>query len=382
MQCRYHQDRNTCSQILNNIIDRFKPCIEITKELIEVEDYSGIIVIDGKFVPCKEKIKEAGREDKYHSRYCLRYPKTEDDVIPRSKKRRKIKKGFTWMIYTDYPSHDIPELVVGRSENTEDYGTGFKHLKEIGYPLKAITCDKREAIVIALRRYFLQVLVQYCIKHYLAEIQKNLKILNYRRSVKSIINKIEKINYDGCAYLRDNSRKKTIRLVNQLLKLEFQYEIINDFYETLIELLWAESIKQRDSKRRYLENTFFAKYFPLETLKNYQKRIMKVYYRFLEDEKYLFTSLEHPELDIPRTTNINEGYNNQIENRIFSIRGFETIKTCKDYGNALILKRRFRKFTDCKGKFKHLNGKSPLEIAGADTGKIKNWIRFSIKKKG
>lgn len=350
-------------QILNETLGNLKPCRQITEELVDPKSYLGILVVDGKFVPCKEEIK-----------------KTKEDFVPRSKKRRKINNGMVWIPFTDYHTHDIPEFVAGKSENITDFRRGFRSLKLLGYPLKSVTSDKNQRLVGALFTEYKDVLLQYCIKHYLSEIQRKLSILGFRRTIKSIEKKIEDLNYDGCALQRRGSRKKTIRLVNQCLRLCYQYENLNDFYETMIEMLYAKSIKQRDSKRRYLEKTFFKKHFPLEKSKTYRKRILKVYNQFREDEKYLFTSLENQDLDIPRTTNLNEGYNNQLENRIFSIRGFETIKTCEDYGNALILKRRFKKFTDCKKKFKHLNGKSPLEIAGDSTCKIKDWIRFSSKK--
>ena len=72
----------------------------------------------------------------------------------------------------------------------------------------------------------------------------------------------------------------------------------------------------------------------------------------------------HPELDIPRTTNLIEGWNSTtMELRISSIRGFKKEKYARNYINAIILKYRFHTFKDCKTKFKKLNGKSPLEIA-------------------
>lgn len=361
---RYDCDRDTGSKILNEILSNLKPCSQITKELVDPQNYSGNLIVDGKFVPCKEEIK-----------------KTEEDFIPRSKKRRKIKNGMVWIPFSDYHSHDIPELITARSENVIDFKRGFESLKLLDYPLVSATMDKNGRAVSALFQVFKDALLQYCIKHYLSEIQRKLSILSFRRTLKSIEKKIEDLNYDGKALLRRRSRQKTIRLINQYLKLDFQYENLNDFYETMVEMLYAKDIKQRDGKKRYLESTFFLKHFPLETSKTYRKRIIKVYEQFKEDERYLFTSLEHPGLNIPKTTNLNEGYNNQLENRIFSIRGFETIKTCKDYGNALILKRRFKKFTDCKKNFKHLNGKSPLEIVGVKTDKIKDWIRFSLSKK-
>jgi hypothetical protein len=64
----------------------------------------------------------------------------------------------------------------------------------------------------------------------------------------------------------------------------------------------------------------------------------------------------------PITSNIIEGMNSHIEARLHSLRSFQTVEYAKLWFNGYILKRRFTKFTDCRGKFKHLNGKTGLEM--------------------
>jgi len=63
------------------------------------------------------------------------------------------------------------------------------------------------------------------------------------------------------------------------------------------------------------------------------------------------------------------------------MRGFESEETAKNYLNALVLKRRFSILTSCKKRFKHLNGKSPLEhSSGGNSATLKDWVRFCIRK--
>lgn len=360
---RYGSNRQDIGNRITKIIRSFKTCGRVTEELVDAASYQGILVLDGKFVPCKA--------DAVASR---------DGVLPRSKKRRKIQHGMAWLLYTDYHTHDIPVFIAASSENTYDARLGFKALKALRYPLVSVTCDKSPRLIAAVMAEYPRVLVQYCIRHYIVDLQRKLKILNYRRIIEGMAKKFDEINYDSRAFIRGSSRTRAVRLTNQMLCRIGQYEIINDFYETAVGMISAKNIQQKDSKRRYLEEIFFKKYFPLEPSKTYRARMLKTYQQICKDEQHLFIHLEHPKFGIPSTTNLNEGYNSQLENRIFSIRGFESIDTCACYGNALILKRRFQRFTDCKKKFKHCNGKSPLELAGVDTGKIKNWIRFSIKK--
>ena len=87
------------------------------------------------------------------------------------------------------------------------------------------------------------------------------------------------------------------------------------------------------------------------------QKIQDRYQNYYDKRDQIIACIQYPELDIPRTTNLIEGFNSTtLEIRLSSIRGFEKTNTAEGYINALILKRRFQKFTDCKGKFKSLNG--------------------------
>ena len=62
----------------------------------------------------------------------------------------------------------------------------------------------------------------------------------------------------------------------------------------------------------------------------------------------------------PVTTNLIEGLNGHLESRLFALRSFQTIEHARLWFNGYVLKRRFTKFTDCRGKFRYLRGKSGL----------------------
>ena len=117
----------------------------------------------------------------------------------------------------------------------------------------------------------------------------------------------------------------------------------------------------------------------------YAKRIKDRYKDYYEKREWITACIIHPELNIPRTTNLIEGWNSTtIEMRISSIRGFKKEEYARNYINAIILKYRFHKFTDCKKKFKELNGKSPLEISQPLNNlnfdfRTNNWIPFCKK---
>ena len=66
--------------------------------------------------------------------------------------------------------------------------------------------------------------------------------------------------------------------------------------------------------------------------------------------------------DCPNTTNIIESYNSHFQARLKSIRSFQSFESARKWLNAYIIRRRTKKFTDCKKKFKHLNGHAALEL--------------------
>lgn len=68
----------------------------------------------------------------------------------------------------------------------------------------------------------------------------------------------------------------------------------------------------------------------------------------------------------PLTTNLIEGLNGHLESRLQALRSFQTIKYARLWLNGYILKRRFTKFTDCRGKFKYLVGKTGVGMTKKD----------------
>lgn len=64
----------------------------------------------------------------------------------------------------------------------------------------------------------------------------------------------------------------------------------------------------------------------------------------------------------PVTTNIIEGMNAHLEARLQALRSFQSVSYAKLWLNGYVLKRRYTAYTDCKGKFRSLNGKSGVQL--------------------
>ena len=66
---------------------------------------------------------------------------------------------------------------------------------------------------------------------------------------------------------------------------------------------------------------------------------------------------------VPVTTNLIESYNSHLQGRLKTIQSFKSFSYANHWLNGYFLRRRFRIFTDCKGRFRHLNGKSSIQIS-------------------
>lgn len=64
----------------------------------------------------------------------------------------------------------------------------------------------------------------------------------------------------------------------------------------------------------------------------------------------------------PVTTNMIEGLNAHLEARLQALRSFQSVPYAKLWLNGYVLKRRVTKYTDCRGKFRSLNGKTGVEL--------------------
>lgn len=361
--------KKTACKLVNQATEELINSNELTK-LLEPQNYCGILLIDGKYVPVKETSEEKN-----------------PGFIPRSAKRRgKTKKGLVAVVCIDYLTHDIPIYNVCLSENSFDMKKIFLQLKEIRYPLKILICDETMGqIAEVAKEVFPEVIIQICLTHYSKTIERTFVAQAAKRTYRSFQKQLDFLGESFFISTRHLDRGKAVKLTNQMADLEFQYGYLWQVQELFHDLFWQV---HGEKELAEWENNFNER-IGLMDLKNYPygKRIKDRYRDYYEKREQVTASIRHLELDIPRTTNLIEGWNSTtMELRISSIRGFKKEKYAKNYINAIILKYRFHQFKDCKKKFKTLNGKSPLEIAkplntlGFDFH-TNGWIPFCKKLK-
>lgn len=356
--------KKTACKVVNQATEELIHSNDLT-QILNPKNYCGILLIDGKYIP----VKETGEEK-------------DPGFVPRSAKRRgKTKKGLVAVVCIDYLTHDIPIFDVCLSENSFDMRQIFLKLKEMKYPLKILICDETMGqIAEGAKEVFPEVIIQLCLTHYSKSIERTFVGAAAKRTYRALQRKLDLLGKSFFISTHHSDREKAGRLTNQMAELEFQYGYLWQIQDLFHDLFWQVCGEKELAE---WENNFNER-IALMNLKNYPygKKIKARYLDYYEKRENLTASIQHPELDIPRTTNLIEGFNSTtMELRISSIRGFKKEKYARNYINALILKYRFHKFKDCKKKFKGLNGKSPLEIAQplntwGFNFQTNDWIKF------
>lgn len=205
----------------------------------------------------------------------------------------------------DYLTHDIPVFVLTASESYESWLKYFGYLKSIQYPMVILICDDNENIKQAAKYIFPNVIIQTCQNHFLENIRRDLQV-----------------------------------------RTEEKYQ---QFVFDLKSELFFNKIHRQDFEQRAFK--LFKKYEHDFIAVSYLLRIQKY-----TQELTAASLIKHA----PRTTNLMELYNSHLEARLKSIKDFKSFESAKIWLNAYIIKRRFRKFRCCSGKFRYLNGKTSI----------------------
>ncbi len=254
---------------------------------------------------CEEELQKLPDNNKFTFNYCNKF----SDVLVCDGKYFNIA-GFDydyvllWGI--DYFKHDIPIFTLAPSENYQAWARYFSLFRIISHHPKLLVCDDNSNLKLAAYKAFPEVKIQTCFNHFKESIRRNLKVRSDNR-YKPFMRRVEGILSD--------------KLNDQILNKKL-FAIYKDFKDDVVCVQILTSIEKYKS------------------------------------ELLAYRGIPHS----PLTTNIIEGLNSHLESRLFSLRSFQSLTYAKLWFNGYVLKRRFTEFTDCKGKFRNLNGKTGVEM--------------------
>lgn len=206
----------------------------------------------------------------------------------------------------DYDTHDVPHYRLCRSEDYLNCKRFFESLKLTDYPLQAIVCDDNKNIYTAARYVFPKVVIQLCHVHFLRNVE----------------------------FALDLKSSQDQRLFFQVLK------------KLLIQKRSKEDFEQKATK--------LLKYF------SDSQPCSDIMIEMAKKQHLLQGYLQHK--GTPTTTNLIESFNSHLEARVRPLKGFESFKHADLWLNGYFLRKRTNQWTDCRGKFRKLNGKTSLAI--------------------
>ena len=210
----------------------------------------------------------------------------------------------------DYVKHDFPLFFLAPSENYQSWNMYFESLKRLKFHYKTVVCDDNRALKESCRYNFSKIHIQACYVHILRQIRSELHIA------------------------KDPLYREFYKKVKYALSIKIRHDV--EHRKDLLSRLWKHALVHNEPEETrtiaWLEGHFSEELF------NYQ----------------------HVPAT-PLTSNLIETFNSHFEDRLASIKGFESHQHAQLWLNAYVLKRRFTKFTDCSRKFRRLNGKRPID---------------------
>lgn len=256
---------------------------------------------------CHEELKKLPNNNQFTFNYCNRFSSI---FLFDGKYFNIADQAHDWVLLwgIDYLRHDIPVFIIAPVENYHSWAKLFSYFRIIDHHPQLVVCDDNAPLKMAARDKFPQVRIQTCYNHFKENIRRDLNVRS-DTSYKPFMKRIESV--------LDSSRKISDENFNIWMS-----RLVVDY--------------QTDSVCLSV----------LANIQRYQHELLA--YRGISGA--------------PLTTNLIEGMNGHIEKRLFSLQSFQSVTHAKLWFNGYILKRRQTIFTDCRGKFKQLNGKTGVQM--------------------
>lgn len=245
----------------------------------------------------------------------------------------------------------------------------LEQIKDLGYRCGGITTDMDTVLTRAVEEVYTEKPHQYCLKHALNALDKLLgyKPLTFQHKRTQ-------------AKLREEFDQLRVRKGGSLARAQgtflehwkhtrgesMQARVVRLLHEACHDILFAKTEVIAAAQLTHLRQTRSAvwsrKWKAVRFLERHWDRLM----------------MHHRVKGLPRTNNMAESFNKQLQRRLKTIESFQHRSTAISYMNLLVAYLRFKPYTDCRGSRKHLNGKNRLQAAGV-RHLSKDWLSTCLK---
>lgn len=252
---------------------------------------------------CEAELNKLPDNNRFTFNYCSRFSST---LVVDGKYFNVVngRDNPDWILLwsLDYFYHDMPIISVVPSESYEAWSRFFSYFRIINHCPQLLICDDNVNLKMAAYDKLPGTKIQTCHNHFKENIRRDLKVRS-EDAYRPFMGRIEKIL--GHKLNDEDMNRKLFALYRDYRNDSVAVSILTNIQKYKVELLGYRGMP-----------------------------------------------------GAPLTTNMIEGMNGHIEQRLSSICSFQSVAYAKSWFNGYILKRRMTKFTDCRLKFRYLNGKT------------------------
>lgn len=254
---------------------------------------------------CEEELTKLPNNNQFTFNFCSQFSNT---FVFDGKYFNVAGKDYDWVLLwgIDYFRHDIPIILVAPSESYHTWSKFFFYFRIISHHPQLLVCDDNTNLKMAARKHFPSVHIQTCFNHFKENIRRDLKVRS-EDTYKPFMHRVEDVLTEK---LSDEAMNRSL------------FALYRDFQKDPVTLSVLTHIE------RYREELTGYRGIP----------------------------------GSPVTTNMIEGMNAHLETRLQKLCSFQSVTHAKLWFNGYILKRRYTAYTDCRGKFHSLNGKSGVQL--------------------
>jgi transposase-like protein len=293
-----------------------------------------------------------------------------EGVLLLDEKMCRVKGNRQWFYLAVDTTGDILHCRAVQELSSTTAGEFLRELEALPVRLKGVVTDLDTALVRAVSVVWPEMPHQYCLKHALAAIGILIGYVerNARRPMAppvAVSEEARRLGDDGSRETPSNIRVVSPRQ-DQRYAAGAGDSGITLLYKACQKILMAgtehRALVQYDALRRDLSVPRLQHRRAVRFLKRHWNKLMT----------------HHRVVEMPRTTNLVENVNKQLERRYKTIEAFQRHSTAIHYTNLLVAYLRQKPYTDCRGSRKHLNGKSRLASAKV-RGLDRNWLKNCLK---
>ena len=280
-------------------------------------------------------------------------------------------KDAVWYVAVDRGG-DIPHIARIRESSVTEGIEFFRVLRdELHYPMKGLTTDEEAAFRYSYARVYPGKPHQICIKHVLDGIDRRIGYTAKRGDLERWKRRTREVFRSTADRRRQGSSERSWQEITRGLERIRQLKASLGPIERL-----RKAIRRILCSRTYeIALGRWAAFQRHPDRGHEARRIM----REVISRKWGSLTVHHRHPGMPRTNNDAESVMRQLEQRLKTIGSFGSDRTMGPYMNLLVAYLRMKPYTDCRGRRRHRNGLSRIELAGGNTSKS-DWLKMALKR--